>query len=213
MIYHFDIQQKSVEWHNMRAGKITASVMEKLFASAGRGDGVWSMGALNEFNRIVGERVSGMASMNEIHSAALNRGNELETLARRLYQVRTFTKVREVGFVESDCHTYGCSPDGLIGDDGMIEIKGYSRIDEHVKAVRGANNKHKIQIQFQLFVTGRKWCDYVSYYPEAGKGVQISIVRHYPDHDLFKQFEYKLKKAEAKIIELTKEYKESKMAS
>lgn len=212
MIYHYNIIQKSDEWHNIRAGKITASVMEKFFANSSRGDGVFSQGALTELNRIVGERVSGQASINSFYSKATERGNDLEYDARRLYKIKTFSDVVECGFIESDDHTYGCSPDGLVDDDGMIECKGYSDIANHVKATRGKNTDHRIQIQFQLFCSGRKWCDYVSYYPEAGKGVQISILRHYPDYDLFRQFEHKLKRAEAKIIEMTIEYK-AQMAS
>lgn len=213
MIYHYDIEQGTTEWNEMRSGKITASIMKSFFAKGRDTNEPFGKVAMDHLNTIVGERTSGQPSINTAHSLAIKRGHDFEEDARRTYQIARFVRVRKVGFVESDCHTYGCSPDGLVGDDGMIEIKVYSDVKKHVKAALGKNKEHIIQIQFQLFCTGRQWCDYVSYYPEAGAGSRLQITRYYPDYDMFKQFEYKLGIAEAKIVQLTDQYLKSKLAS
>lgn len=91
------------------------------------------------------------------------RGIELEPVARQKYMEQTQTVVKEVGFVEKDKYS-GCSPDGLVGEDGLIEIKcprDTVFVEQFVS--RKIKLDYFIQIQYNLYITGRQWCDYIAY--------------------------------------------------
>jgi hypothetical protein len=101
---------------------------------------------------------------NTFKSAAMQAGNELEAIARQLYQEETFNIVEQVGFIKSDCGNFGFSPDGLVGNDGIIEIKCLEA-EAHSEIV--LNNAmpldYKCQVQGGLWVSERKWCDFIAY--------------------------------------------------
>jgi len=110
------------------------------------------------------------------------RGTELEDSARSLYEMVYDCEVKEVGLCMDDEGTYIASPDGLIGDDGVLEIKCL-KASNHIKAIiyHAKNRKpptdYISQVQMQLFVTGRKWCDLVFYHPDLPE----LIIRIEPD--------------------------------
>lgn len=167
MIIH-RMQQGTPEWHHIRAGKITGSVAATLCVD-GKGKYGLGAGAITAAEKIAMERITGapMATTG-FKSSSMSRGNEFETVARRKYELYKFVKVDQVGFIESDCGTYGCSPDGLIGDDGMCEIKSFTLPDLHFDLLNNRPSKHidMHQIKFGLFTAKRKWLDFVSWYPE-----------------------------------------------
>jgi predicted phage-related endonuclease len=164
--YHPDLIQGSEEWHAARCGLITASEMKLILTptmKVANNDKtrahVWELAA---------QRITGYVEPTYIGEAML-RGHEDEVLARALY-AEHFAPVEEVGFVTNDewGFTLGCSPDGLVGDDGMIECK--SRIQKYqvqtiVEHYRAATipEDFVLQVQTALLVTGRKWCDLISY--------------------------------------------------
>lgn len=121
--------------------------------------------------RLAGETITGIAEESYQNNNMI-RGQELEAEARQLYSLATGEEVKQVGFCLSD--GYGCSPDGLVGEKGLLEIKcptmaihiGYLLADTLPVG-------YKQQIQGQLLVTGREWCDFLSYYP----GIKPLIVR------------------------------------
>lgn len=93
----------------------------------------------------------------------IERGKELEASARLLYELETGNQVVEVGYVEMDEHL-GCSPDGLVGDDGLVEIKCPSdRVFVEYLYSEKIDTKYMHQMQWQMWITDRKWCDYVVY--------------------------------------------------
>lgn len=97
----------------------------------------------------------------------MERGKELETEARSLYELEQSVKVEEAGFIEA--HEFiGCSPDGLVGKDGLIEIKCHND-EKHFRliceGVEGIDKGYWWQMQMQMLVTGRTWCDYVAFNP------------------------------------------------
>lgn len=118
-------------------------------------------------------------------SPAMQRGNDLEPLAREEYELDTFSTVEETGYV-SWGEWFGVSPDGLVGDDGAIEIK-CPMGGEFLRTLDNAGDppgKHMAQMQWLLFITGREWCDYVVYHPDAATLIR-RINRNESTMDLF----------------------------
>lgn len=159
MTYHYDIQQNTPEWLNVRLGKFTASTFSDLFSKPS------TKTYQNAINKVVFERLT-----HELPESFSNdwaeRGHELEAEAIEAYEMRTFTKVNRVGFVEMDDWT-GCSPDGLIGEDGLIQVKcpKYSTLIEYVLSGEVPND-YMIQMQGELWVTGRKFNEFFVYHPK-----------------------------------------------
>jgi len=165
--------QKTPEWYAARGGKPTASNFDKLLTT----DGKQSKQRTKYMYQLAAERVSGVFEEG-YQSAAMQRGCEVEEEARRFYEFTTGYEVQRVGFCLSDCGRFGCSPDGLIGDDGGMQIKCPTAA-VHV----GYLIENKLptdyfqQVQGELYVTGRKWWDFISYYP----GLQPVVIRVTPE--------------------------------
>lgn len=160
--YHRDIVQGSEEWRQSRCGILTASKMSKLITPT------LKVAANDDSRRIVYEimceRITGIVQ-DEFQSFDMMRGHEEEIYARQLYS-KTYEPVEEVGFITNDRLGFvmGWSPDGLVGDDGLIQIK--SRKNElQIKLIMEGivPNDNVIQLQSELFVSERKWVDYISY--------------------------------------------------
>lgn len=207
MIIH-ECAQKSDEWHILRSKNITGSTVESLFVK-GKDKSGYGAVALTKAKRIAIQRANPTVlfqdsadDIGRVKSVA--RGNDLEPMARTLYEIEEFTKVREVGFCE--CEGYGCSPDGLVGEDGGIEIKCLSSSDLYFDALVGEFDDYTHQLQFFLFVTGRKWIDFINYYPEH-KQKPLVVKRFYPDLELHKQYAIKLKEFDVFIDTLVEKIK------
>src|SRR5699024_747380 len=113
-------------------------------------------------------------------SRPLTRGSRLQPEARRIYAEQTGRDVDEVGFARLDADTYtlGSSPDGRVGETGGIEIKSPSAKVHVATVLSGAiPDYNRAQVQAFLHVTGREWCDFISYLP----GAPLYIIRDYPD--------------------------------
>ena len=164
--YHDDLIQGSDEWLQARCGLLTASEFSLILTPTLKiADNPKSRAHCWE---IAAQRITNYVEPRYISDAML-RGHEDEILARDAYS-RHFAKVREVGFVTNSKwgFTLGCSPDGLVGDDGMIECKSRGQrfqvqtIVEHYE--NGAiPEDYILQMQGAMLVTGRKWCDLISY--------------------------------------------------
>ena len=163
--YHFDIEQGTDEWHALRRGKITASAVSRLITATGKP-------ANNDTSRaqllqLLAERITGQSDTS-CYTDDMARGHLLEPLARDLY-AKHYSPVVECGFITATLGgvELGYSPDGLVvGDDGLIEIKS-PRQKNHLKALL-ANEvpaEYVPQVQLGLAVTGRSWCDFISYAP------------------------------------------------
>lgn len=187
--------QSSDAWFATRLGKLTASNAQTIQANgAGLDTYVYQK---------VAEILSG--KMEEIYTNAdMERGNELEDTARSSYEMETGAKVQQVGFCELDQYT-GASPDGFVGEDGLVEIKcprgaNYVRV-LHTKKI---DPKYDWQIQMQLHVTGRKWCDYVVFHENFN---DLIIIRVNRDEDKIKKIVAGLEAGVAKIKQILKELK------
>ena len=170
------MEQRTEEWHQARLGKVTASKIADVMA-AGRG-GKPSATRANYRAQLVVERLTGVPTEG-FTNAAMQHGTETEPQARATYTLTTFNAVSEVGFVpHPTIEMAGASPDGLIGDDGLIEIKCPNSAT-HIATLRGAaiDDKYLKQMQWQMACTGRDWCDFVSFDPRLPDEMQIHIRR------------------------------------
>lgn len=167
IVYHNDLIQGSDEWHSARCGLLTASEVKLILTPTLKiADNVKTRAHLWE---LAAQRISRFVEPQYISDAML-RGHEDEVLARALYSER-YAAVEECGFVTNDKwgFTIGCSPDGLVGSDGMIECKSRCQkyqvqsIVEEWTEVATIPEDYILQVQAQMLVTGRRWCDFISY--------------------------------------------------
>jgi putative phage-type endonuclease len=187
------IEQGSQEWLALRAGKVTASKVSDVMSA------ITTAGYRNYLADLVVERLTGNKT-ESFTNAAMQWGVDQEPLARAEYEVKTGNFVDQIAFVDHPTIVnFGCSPDGLVGDDGLIEIK-CPNTATHIDYVMQDKvpTKYIPQIQCQLAVTGRKWCDFVSFDPRLPDGLQILIVR------LERDDEY-IEKLEARVIKFLDE--------
>ena len=172
------LEQSSPEWLEARAGVLTASTIGQLITAK------TIKPAMNDRSRglcqtLIAERITGHVEPVS-PSRMMARGTLLEPEARRIYAEQTGQDVDEVGFarLDTDTYTLGSSPDGLVGETGGIEIKSPSA-KVHVSTVLSGAipDYNRAQVQAFLHVTGREWCDFISYYP----GEPLFIIRDHPD--------------------------------
>lgn len=166
MILH-DVEQRSPEWYAIRLGVPTASEFSKLITSKGAPSKSAEPYAL----KLAAEVYAGKPVDTFEGTAWTERGRELEDQALAYYEFMTDEPVLQVGFATDDHNLSGCSPDGLVGDDGMVEIKCL-KAENHIKTIL-YHQKHDRcppdyvqQTQGQLMVCERSWCDLVFYHPD-----------------------------------------------
>lgn len=171
------VQQGTPEWHQLRLGKVTASRVADILAktktgpSASRNNYLIEL-ALQQVTKTIEESYT---------NAAMEWGTQTEPQARVAYEVKTGNFVDQVPFVDHPTIAgFGCSPDGLVGSDGLIEIKCPNSATHwsYIKA-NEPPQKYFIQMQAQMAVTGAKWCDFVSFDPRMPERSQLLIV-HVP---------------------------------
>jgi hypothetical protein len=157
----FDFQQNSPEWCAVRCGIVTASMFAAVLAS-GKGGGE-SITRKKYLYRLAGEVITGKPE--EAYSNGyMQRGHEMEAEARDLYAMLTDVEPRQVGFIRNG--EKGCSPDSLVDQNGMLEIK--TKLPSIMIDVLFRDDvppEHKAQIQGCLWVAEREWLDFVAYYP------------------------------------------------
>jgi putative phage-type endonuclease len=161
------IEQGTDEWKRLRAGRITASCMADVMAFDAKTGKEPLKARQNYLAQLLAEILSGRPKQG-VQTFAMLRGSELEADARMEYEVSTGSFVEQVTFaIHDDFDFIGASPDGLVGADGMIEIKCPEDICKHLEAIRfGMPKEHKPQVQAGMWCTGRKWCDFISYHPD-----------------------------------------------
>lgn len=196
-----EIDQLSTQWFAERAGIPTASNFDKIVTSKGEP----SKQAQKYMHQLAGESITG--TKEETYSNfAMQRGIEMEPEARQLYEFVTGNKVDQVGFCYPDEQKrYGCSPDGLVGDDGLIEIKCtlLSTSVEYLIADK-LPTTYVQQVQGELLITGREWCDFMSYFP----GLPPLIVRVARDEKFIKKMAEELDRFCYDLAALIKSLKE-----
>ena len=173
-------EQRSEEWFDLRTGRMTASD----FATMANGTkaGIETLCFKTAAEIITGQRAEGFKT-----NAAMQHGIDTEDEAREQYSATAFEFVQEVGFI-SDGEYLGCSPDGLVGDDGGVEIK-CPQMATHLKYILKGDDAwkaYKWQVMGSLWLSGRSWWDWVSYSPQFGdKGLIIQRVT--PCDEMYEQ--------------------------
>ncbi len=154
--------QGSPEWYAIRMGIPTASQMHRVVTPKGNPSGKETQEKY--LLELLGERVTGHPASDYL-SKAMERGKTLEKDAISFYQLQRGLDTTPVGFVSNDDCTIGASPDQFVGDDGQMEIK-VPNVGNHLGFLLGYGStyeEHKVQVQTQLWITGRAWNDVVSY--------------------------------------------------
>lgn len=158
-----NVEQGTDEWKALRLGIPTGSSFDKIITSTGKA----STQADGYMALLLAEIMTGKPTMTFEKTPWMERGNELEAEAAQFYELQTDLAAVKIGFCTNDDGTIGASPDRLIGDDGLLEIKCPAP-HTHVQYLLSGkvDRGYWPQIQGQLFITGRKWCDWMSYNPE-----------------------------------------------
>lgn len=157
------IEQGSAEWLSLRLGKVTASRVKDVLVNA-RGEATLSKTAETYMIELMCELLTGV-SKPLFENDAMRWGTETEPQARAMYELKNNVDVKEVAFIKLN-EFVGVSPDGLVGDDGLVEIKCPTTITQVRRAMSSDYSEdYKAQIQMQLWVSNRQWCDFVSFDP------------------------------------------------
>ena len=186
-----EIKQGTEEWHQIRLGKVTASRVSDVMSKIKSGE---SAGRKNYKMDLVVERLTNTPT-SSFTNAAMAWGTETEPLARMAYEVHSGNFVETVAFIQHpSIEWFGCSPDGLIGSEGNLEIKcpnTSTHIDYLLAGVPPA--KYVPQMQTQMACTGRLWTDFVSYDPRLPPELQLFVVRLDRDEAYIQQIEEEVK--------------------
>lgn len=167
--------QGSEEWKQARIGKVTASRVADVTAKTKTG---WGASRKNYMAELVAERLTGYAAEG-FTSGPMQWGTETEPQARIAYEFFQDEKVQQVGFVNHPTiEMAGASPDGYVGDDGLIEIKA-PLTATHIDTLLSGKipEKYVTQMQWQMACSGRQWCDFVSYDPRLPEDMKLFVQR------------------------------------
>lgn len=204
------IVQGSPEWYAIRLGKVTASRIADMVARTKTG---WGASRQNYAAQLIAERMTGVPG-ESYTNAIMERGSELEPMARALYEFTYDAPVIEIGFAPHPIITMsGASPDGLVGDDGLVQFK-CPLTATHIETLRGGSipGKYICQVQWEMACTGRKWCDWCSFDPRMPVDLQLYRQRIPRDDakilELHKQvLEFLATEVDEAIADLTRKYR------
>ena len=207
MIIHKDIEQGTEEWFRLRLAIPTASVADKIVTSTGKPS--------TSIRKLAMSLAADLWANEELErwegNDATARGHELEPEARNWYELEHPDQdpVEQVAFITNDQKTWGCSPDGLVGKEGMLEIKclkklGHSEALEYYMKHDKPPTKYVPQCQMQMYVALRDWCDIYYYHPV----LPSFTIRQYPDMEIFQQLDQLLPKVIEQRNEVFEHYQE-----
>jgi len=177
--------QGSPEWLAERAGKVTASMVSAVLAKPE------TAGYRDYQAQLIAEVLTGKPQGSDYTNAAMQFGTEMEPLARSAYEAETGFSVDEVGFCQHPSSSRaGASPDGLVGDFGLVEIKCPKVATHLAYLIAGVvPATYKNQMMWQMACTGREWCDFASFRPDLPEHLQLFIVRYKRDPERIKELE------------------------
>lgn len=203
-----DCDQRTAEWLQLRLGKATASRIADIVATTKSGP---SASRKNYAAQLVAERLTGVPA-ETFMNAAMQWGTDTEAEARDAYRQHALVEVAECGFADHPTIPMsGASPDGLIGDDGLLELK-CPNTATHIDTLLGkcVPKKYVTQIMWQMACTGRQWCDFASYDPRLPEHMRLFVTRLHRDDKLIAELEREvvafLAEVDATVAQLTAEY-------
>jgi putative phage-type endonuclease len=203
MTIHY-CKQRSDEWYAIKRGKLSASMIADIMPSSSKSIDSWTDTQLKSVFEIATQRMTGIVQSSYV-SAPMQWGIDHEDDARLAYEFSTDQHVEQVGFIELD-EWIGCSPDGLVNDDGLIEIKCPDSSTHLLYRVSPEDmvKRYKWQVQSQLYISNRLWCDLVSFDPRFELEKQLKIIRVNRNESEIAQIANRLSQA----VKLAKEFME-----
>lgn len=197
MKIHYDLEQGTPEWHEIRLGKITASELSKVM-SKGRKDEP-SQTRLSYMYQLISEIMTGAAPP-DLNVSSVEWGRQMEGMAALVYSLVCKEETKKVGFVEVDQYL-GCSPDLFVGADGMAEIKCPGS-KKHVKYILEDKlpSAYKPQVQGGLWLCEKDWCDFISYDPRVEEN-SLFEKRVYRDEEYIKELENAVRGFKQEMLE------------
>lgn len=200
--------QGSPEWLASRCGRVTASRMSDMMAKTKTGYGA---SRANYMAELIAERLTGTPA-ERFQNDAMRWGTEKEPEARAAYEFLTSRDVVEIGFVpHPKIDMTGASPDGLVGEDGLVEIKAPNTATHIDTLLSGAvPQKYVLQVNWQMACTGRQWTDFCSYDPRLPLSMQLFIKRVPRDEALIADMESEVRaflaEVDEKVAALTEKF-------
>lgn len=205
------MEQRSIDWFTARCGHVTASRIADMMAKTKSGP---SASRANYQAQLIAERLTGNVEQS-YNNSAMQWGTDTEPQARAAYEFLHDATVVECGFILHPTIAYaGASPDGLVGDKGLIEIK-CPNTSTHIATLRGSeiDRKYILQMQWQMACTEREWCDFASYDPRLPIEMQTHVRRVNRDDDLIAEIETELTtflaEIDAAVAELDNTYRKA----
>lgn len=200
------MEQRTTEWHTARLGKVTASRVADVIAKTKTGYGASRANLMADLicERLMGQPVSTFSN------AAMEWGTQQEPCARSAYSACTGELVEEVGFIQHPrLDNAGASPDGLVGDDGLVEFK-CPATSTHLDTLLAQTvpGKYIAQMQWQMACTGRQWCDFVSFDPRLPEHLQMFVKRVERDDKYITMLEGEVKTFLAELNEKLEQLQE-----
>ncbi len=203
------IIQGSAEWKAQRLGRVTASRVADVIAKTKSG---WGASRANYMAQLIAERLTGEVQ-ESYTNAAMQWGLDTEGHAREAYEFRTDAEVQPVGFINHPTIVMsGASPDGYVGEIGLVEIK-CPNTATHIDTLIDGDipGKYVTQMQWQMACTGRKWCDFVSFDPRMPEAMRLMVSRVHRDDVLIGTLENNVRdflaELDAKIGVLNKAFR------
>lgn len=209
-----DMIQGTPEWLAMRAGKVTASRVADVIAKTKSGP---SASRANYHAQLVAERLTGTTESG-FTNGAMQWGTDCEPMARDAYSFLHDADVTEIAFVPHPTIAMsGASPDGMVGDDGLVEIK-CPNTSTHIATLLDGKvpGKYMTQMQWQLACTGRQWCDFASYDPRLPDSMRLFVQRVPRDDVMIAELEAEVRaflaSVDATVVALIANYEMKKAA-
>lgn len=197
-------EQRTPEWFAARAGCVTGSAVANVLAKIKTGEAATRR---NYRMKLAVERLTNKPQESGFKNEAMQWGIDQEPFARSAYESEMGLMVVEKGFIRVVDEYIGFSPDGFVGDDGLLEIKCPNSAT-HFEWLESKDvpAEHIPQIQFGLWVTGRKWCDFVSYDSRFPEPMQLFIVRVVRDEAYISNLAHEVSKFNKQVSEIVNKY-------
>lgn len=202
------IEQRTDEWFAQRLGKVTASNLDAVMATGRNGSP--SVSRANYMSQLLIQRLGGASFDSVPMTDAIQWGIEKEDEARVNYEFDNDCDIEEVGFIDHPTiDMTGASPDGLVGSDGLVEIK-CPNTTTHFEFIDSGkiSRKYMLQMQWQMACTERSWCDFISYDPRLPTGLQMEIKRIHIDEEKVASITEKVKRFLYELDEKESRYRE-----
>lgn len=206
---HLRVEQGTPEWLEARLGIATASRFGDIMTTIKSGE---SSARKNYRAELTAERLTGVRTEG-FKSAAMEWGSEYEPVARTAYELKTGLVTQTAGIFLHNKLRAGASPDALIGEDGLLEIK-CPNTATHLETLltKKVPKLYYWQVMGQLWITGRNWCDFVSYDPRMPVNARMFVKRIFLDEDAIEDLEYSVEDFLTSVdeqVNFVKNYKEN----